>query len=127
MPSSSKFEDWLKARGVPSESVATLSELAGTKNLFETPARIMEPDSWFYFPGNTRFVLIGSSPNGDAIALDTKEQPGAVVFIDHDRVHDAVPDQERIIKVADSLPDYLQSCIDDPDFPSDYDEAKSRG
>jgi hypothetical protein len=127
MPRKSKFEDWLKTKGIPSESTAGLSELAGTENLFETPERIMAPDVWFYFPGNTRFVLIGSCPNGDAIALDTKEHPGAVFFIDHDRVHDAVPDQQRTIKVADSLPDYLEACVGDPDFPSDYGEAKSRG
>jgi hypothetical protein len=126
MPRKSEFEVWLETRGIPSESIATLNEHAEAESLFETPTRIMDPDIWFYFPGNTRFVLIGSCPNGDAIALDTKEQPGAVYFINHEHVHDSVPDQERTIKVADSLPHYLQACVDDPDFPFDYEEAKSR-
>jgi hypothetical protein len=78
--------------------MAALIEYAGTEYLFEAPARIMDPDIWFYFPGNTRFVLIGSCPNGNAIALDVIEQPGAVFCSDHHRVHDAVVDQERAIR-----------------------------
>ena len=122
-----RFSEWLGSRGVPQDGIDTLLEiLPRCADLFEPPEQIMQPDRWFSLPGNSRFVLLGSCPNGDADALDTTEQPGAVFFIDHERVHDEIPDSERAVRVADSLSDYLQSCLDDPDFPYDYWEAKNR-
>jgi hypothetical protein len=121
------FSDWLASRGVPRDGIDKLLELLPhSADLFETPERIMESDCWFNYPDNSRFVLLGSCPNGDAVAIDTADQPGAIFFIDHERVHDDIPDSERAARVANSLTDYVQSCLDDPDFPCDYHEAKNR-
>jgi hypothetical protein len=119
------FRAWLTERKLPRETIAALMQLGGKSDFFESAERIMDPDVWFHYPGNTRFVLIGSCPNGDAVALDTTVEPGAVYFIDHETVRDAATD-ECIVKVADSLPGYLQACGDDPDFPFEYHEAKAR-
>lgn len=127
MPKHSAFELWLKEHGLPADSIEALIKYAGKAYVFETPARIMTPDIWFHFPGNTRFVLVGSCPNGDAIAVDTKDEPGAVYFIDHERVHENISDRERTVRVAASVPEYLQCCRDDPEFPFDYHGAKYGG
>jgi hypothetical protein len=82
----------------------------------------MEPDVWFHFPGNTGFILVGSCPNGDAIGIDTIQKPGAVYFIDHERLHLGI--DEIAVCVADSLQEYVQKRSDVPDFPYDYHEAK---
>src|SRR5205807_6850504 len=114
------------APALPRKTIASLMEHVGTQGLFESAERNMDPDVWFHFPGNTRWVLIGSCPSGDAIALDTIREPGAVFFLNHEAVQSDITDDERAAKVADSLPDYLQACSDDPYFPFDYYEAKAR-
>ncbi len=89
---------------------------------FESPQQIMNSDRWFHFPNNKRFVMVGSCPNGDGIGLDTIQKPGAVYFIDHERLHHEI--DEIAVCVADSLQEYVQQCLDVPDFPYDYHEAK---
>jgi hypothetical protein len=103
-----------------------LMELSTQGGIVETAERIMDPDAWFYFPGNSRFILIGSCPNGDAIALDTLEVPGAVYYIDHERVHDDIPDRDRVVRVADTLTKYVDRCLTDPNFPQEYQDASNR-
>jgi hypothetical protein len=120
------FKAWLTERKLPRETIASLLNYAGKGGFFESAEGIMDPDRWFHYPGNTRFVLIGSCPNGDAVALDTTVESGAVYFVNHETVHVAMADDECTVKVADSLSDYLQACVDDPDFPFDYYEAKAR-
>jgi hypothetical protein len=121
-----KLEAWLTERKLPRETIDSLIEHVGKERVFESAERIMNPDVWFHFPGSRRWVLIGSCPNGDAIALDTVREPGAVYFINHESVQSNISDDERTIKVADSLQDFLHACLDDPDFPFDYYEAKDR-
>ena len=121
-----RFEAWLAQRKLPRNTIASLMEHVGKEGLFESAERIMNPDVWFHFPGNTRWVLIGSCPNGDGIALDTLREPGAVYFINHETVESDIADDERTAKVAESLPDYRRACVDDRDFPFDYYEAKDR-
>ena len=121
-----RFETWLAQRKLPLKTIASLMEHVGKKGLFESAERIMNPDQWFHFPGNTRWVLIGSCPNGDAIALDTVREPGAVYFINHETVQSDIADDARTAKVADSLPEYLRASVDDPACPFDYYEAKDR-
>ena len=120
----SEFSHWLLKHGVPQDAIGLFLVLTEKQGVFQTPEKIMDPDSWFYFPRNTRFVLVGSCPNGDGIALDTVTKPGAMFFIDHERLHDTIPDSERSVCVADTLEQYVQRSLDDPKFPSDYHEAK---
>ena len=68
--------------------------------------------------------MVGSCPNGDGIGLDTIEKPGAVYFIDHERICSSLPESEIIVCVAGSLQEYVERVLDDPDFPYDYHEAK---
>jgi hypothetical protein len=118
----SVFSHWLSRRGVAQDTIELLLRLSKKSGVFETPERIMEPDVWFHFPGNTRFILVGSCPNGDGIGIDTIQKPGAVYFIDHERLHLDI--DEIAVCVADSLQEYVQQCSDVPDFPYDYHEAK---
>jgi len=119
----SAFVEWLLGQGVDQDTIELLLVLAGKSGGFETPDRIMEPDSWFHFPGNTRFIRIGNCPNGDGIGIDMTRNPGPVYFIDHERLQ--LDDIEEIsVRVADSLQDYVQKSSKNPDFPYDYHEAK---
>ena len=68
--------------------------------------------------------MVGSCPNGDGIGLDTIEKPGAVYFIDHERIGIGLPESEITVCVAGSLQEYVRRVIDEPDFPYDYYAAK---
>ena len=116
------FSHWLSERGVPKATIELLVTLSEAGGNFESPQRIMDSDRWFYFPNNKRFVLIASCPNGDGIGLDTVQKPGAVYFIDHERLHLDIA--EISVCVADSLQEYVQHCLNDSNFPYDYHEAK---
>ena len=87
-------------------------------------ASIMDPDRWFYWPGQTRFVLAGQCPNGDGVAIDTEKEPGAVFYVAHDLLGGDRPLEEMVIRVADSPSDYVHKRGAD-DFPWDYWEFKA--
>ena len=87
-------------------------------------ARIMDPDRWFYWPHQTRFVLIGQCPNGDGVAIDTKVFPGVVFYVAHELLGEDRPTDNMVIRVADSPSDYVEKRGHD-DFPWDYWEAKN--
>ena len=116
------FSHWLSERGVPKAAIELLVALSKAGGCFESPQRIMDSDRWFHFSNNKRFVMVGSCPNGDGIGLDTIQKPGAVYFIDHERLHLDIA--EIAVCVANSLQEYVQQCSDVPDFPYDYHEAK---
>ena len=103
-----QFSDWLSDRKVSNDAIQLLLVLLKKPNIFETAEKIMEPDSWFHYPNNQRFVLLGSCPNGDGIGLDTAEKPGAIFFICHERIQDDLPDSDKMICIADTLELYLQ-------------------
>lgn len=120
-----EFAGWLIARGVSEQDTKILVSLSGVGNLFEPPQRIMQPDDWFYYPSNRRFILLGTCPNGDAIAPDTLENRGAIFFICRERVHEIVADSEVSVCVAETLDDYLNGCTENPDFPQDFRDAEN--
>ena len=94
---------------------------------FYTATYIMNPDKCFYWPGQTRFVLVGACPNGDGIGIDTDIHPGAVYFISHEHVGSGAKIEDMTVKVADSPADYARRIYEgDDDFPMDYWEAKQR-
>ena len=121
-----KFKNWLAHRGVQEDSIRDLLVFLKYPGLLECPKRIMNPDSWFYFPNNNnRFILIGSCPNGDGIAIDTGKNSNAVVYINHEYAGDKeTPIQCKFIQVASSLIDFAKQS-QDTSFPSDFYEAKN--
>lgn len=86
---------------------------------------IMNPDRWFHWPAQTRFVVVGQCPNGDGVAIDTEKEPGAIFYVAHELLGSDRPVDEMAIRVAGSPSDYVQRLLED-DFPSDYWEARGR-
>jgi hypothetical protein len=92
---------------------------------FYDAASIMNPDRWFHWPGQRRFVVLGQCPNGDGVAIDTEKEPGAVFYVAHELLGSDRPLDETAIRVAGSPSDYVQKLLED-DFPFDYWEARAR-
>ena len=84
--------------------------------------KIMNSQNWFYWPNQTRFVLVGQCPNGDGVAIDTESSSGEVYYISHDLLHEERLN-DMIIKIAESPSDYV-SKRNLEDFPWDFWEAK---
>ena len=88
--------------------------------------RIVNPDRWFYWPNQTRFVMVGQCPNGDGVAIDTEENVGSIFYVCHEMINREKPMGEMVVKVADSPGDYVRKR-GSPDFPWDFWEARKRG
>ena len=94
---------------------------------FHDADHIMNPDKWFYWPGQSRFVLVGQCPNGDGIGIDTEVHPGAVCYISHEHVGGSTAMEDMTVQVASSPGDFLRKIQEMGDeFPMDYWEAKRR-
>jgi len=94
---------------------------------FYNADHIMNPDKWFYWPTQTRFVLVGQCPNGDGIGIDTIIHPGALYFISHEHVGGDTAMEDMTVKVASSPNDYLRKSQEMGEaFPVDYWEAKGK-
>ena len=120
---------YLARRGMPQQVIDDLLPYIprpGKQHVFCDAATIMNSERWFYWPGQTRFVVVGQCPNGDAVAIDIQKEPGAVFYVNHELVNDDRPLEETVIRVADSPSDFIQKFLDEGDLPYDYFEAKSR-
>ena len=113
-------------------AAAEVNSLAG-KVMNDLPAddfcdadRIVNPDRWFYWPNQTRFVMVGQCPNGDGVAIDTEENVGSIFYVCHEMINREKPMGEMVVKVADSPGDYVRKR-GSPDFPWDFWEARKRG
>ena len=122
--------DYLASRGLSREVIDDLlryvpgSEQELPSDDFRDATAIMDPDRWFYWPGQTRFVVVGQCPNGDGVAIDTERHPGSVFYVAHDFLGGDRPVEEMVTRVADSPSAYVRRRGDD-DFPWDYWEAKA--
>ena len=126
---SMNLSGYLLARGLPQEVIDDLLPYIpenGQDSVFCDAATVMNPDRWFYWPGQTRFVLVGQCPNGDAVAIDAEKAPGAVFYVACELAGGDRPLEEVVIRVAESPSDFVQRFLDDDDFPYDYWEAKNR-
>lgn len=119
---------WLKKRGLSQRIIEELLAYV-PQTINEMPIddfcdadSIMNPDKWFYWPDQTRFVLVGQCPNGDGVAIDTESTTGCIYYVSHDLLSES-PLEDITIKVADSPSDYVNKKSDD-DFPWDFWEAK---
>lgn len=122
------IDEYLAARGLMQNVIRELRPYipnGGDEGAFYDATSIMDPDRWFYWPGRTRFILVGQCPNGDGIAIDTQKQPGAVFYVAHELVGSDRPLEETVIRVAGSPSDFVQKFLRD-DFPYDYWEARVR-
>ena len=125
-----KLEIWLNKRGVTKETILDLLQHIPDEmqdmaiDDFCDAETIMKPDEWFYWPNQDRFVLVGQCPNGDGVAIDTKNKPGTIWYVAHELL-EIESNNEIIIEVADSPSDYV-SKRDDDDFPWDYWDAKEK-
>jgi hypothetical protein len=126
-----KIRQWLKNRGLPEKIITDLLQYLPeqTNQLpiddFNDAERIMHSDSWFYWPDQTRFIVVGGCPNGDAVAIDTEKEQGAIFYVAHELIGMEYALEEMVIKVASSPSDYVEKRSDD-EFPWDYWEAKNK-
>jgi hypothetical protein len=80
------LKKWLLARGLSIEYVDQLIPLIPDDEpefsfgWFYTEELILNPDRWFYWPNQTRFVLVGQCCNGDGVALDTDSYLGTTLY-----------------------------------------------
>ncbi|MBM3878308.1 MAG: hypothetical protein FJ387_01070 [Verrucomicrobia bacterium] len=121
--------DYLPSRGLSQKVIEELLPHIpehADDGVFCDMASIMAPDRCFYWPGQTRFVVVGHCPNGDGVALDTQEQPGAVFYVAHELLGGERALEDVVVRVAESPSDFLQKLLEDDDFPYDYCDAKSR-
>lgn len=121
--------DYLLSRGLSQKAIDELLPFIpedSNDNVFYNAATIMEPDRWFYWPGKTRFVLVGQCPNGDAVAIDTQSTPGAVFYAACELAGGDRPEDEVVICVAKSPTDFVHRFLNEDDFPYDYWEAAKR-
>jgi hypothetical protein len=125
------IQQFLQDRGVPADAIQELVALLPRKmaeascSYFYTAKHIMHPDKWFYWPGQTRFVLVGQCPNGDGIGIDTKVHPGAIFFISHEHLDVDAKDEDVTVQVAASPADYARKIqMGNEDCPMDFWEAK---
>ena len=121
--------DYLISRGLSRKVIEELLPLIpdnGDDDVFCDAVTIMEPDRWFYWPDQTRFVAVGQCPNGDGVAIDTQEQPGAVFYVAHELLGFDRPLEDVVIRVADSPSDFIQRFREEDGFPYDYFEATAK-
>ncbi len=123
------LSDYLLSRGlsrkVIGEFLPHIPERAGDGILCDM-ASIMEPDRCFYWPGQTRFVVVGQCPIGDGVAIDTQTESDAVFFVAHELLGGDRPLEDVVVRVADSPSAFIQEFLEGDDFPYDYWDAKSR-
>jgi hypothetical protein len=125
-----KLVQYLSSRGLPQRVIEELLRYIPSRkreHVFYDGARIKDPDKWFYWPGQTRFVPIGQCPNGDAVAVDSQREPGAVFYVAHELVGTGQPLERIVVRVAGSPSEFIKSFLEETDFPFDYWETKSRG
>jgi hypothetical protein len=124
-----KLARYLSSRGLTKEVINELLPYiprGKNEHVFFGAAAIMNPDKWFFWPGQTRFIPVGQCPNGDAVAIDSEKEPGAVFYIAHELTGSDRPPEEVVVLVAKSPSEFIQRFVDEPNFPYDYWEARSR-
>lgn len=92
--------------------------------VFRGAASITKPDTWFHWPDQTRFVVVGLCPNGDGVAIDTQNDLGAVFYVAHELLGGGLLLDDVVVRVADSPSTFIHRFVEDEKFPYDYWEAK---
>jgi len=135
------FTQWATAKGLDSNTIRQVIACAATPEEFKQACEedeacspiypleeiqsLQEGDEMGVSPEKSGFLIVGSCPNGDPIALDTAADPGSVWYMGHETMH-SKPLRSIAIRVADNLVQFINNLVEDDDFPFDYYSAKDQ-
>ena len=136
--SNEDFVSWGTKAGMPEAVLRDLTEFAATTDEMRAAIDEMLPGPPIYpindiqgmhegdfmgiAPSKAGFLVIGTCPNGDPIAVDIGEEPGTVWYLSHEQMHGR--DLRSVaVKVANSIPSFIHGLTEDESFPFDYWEA----
>lgn len=120
-----EFATWAATVGIPSRAVTMIEHVAKipleaktvrTDFLFspEDIQDLFERNGYNVNPQQAGFIVIGSCPNGDPIAIDVAEDFGSIWYLDHEHMHGNSL-RACAIQIAEDLPAaYARICSDNP-------------
>jgi hypothetical protein len=136
--SSSDFLLWGSKAGIATFVLQDLIEFAATPQQFRYAINEMLPPPPIYpvdeiramhdkdpmgiSPKKADFLVIGTCPNGDPIAVDISQEPGSVWYLSHEQIFDKAP-RSVAVKVAANIPSFHQALSAEKSFPRDYWDA----
>jgi hypothetical protein len=128
---SRKLVAFLRSKGLTEEAIDFLGKYVLKKSAYVSAIEFHAEDGWLganaddFVPIALRdgLLIIGSCPNGDPLAVDVREQLGAVGYIDHETMWQSINVREVFFVLARS-PGQLVLGLDDDRMPLDYYEAK---
>lgn len=83
---------------------------------------MQEKDPMGINPGKSRFLIIGSCPNGDPIAVDIGQDAGSVWYLSHEQMFDREI-RSAAVKVAASIVEFCRRLAENDSFPLDFWDA----
>jgi hypothetical protein len=96
---------------------------AGAGGIFDETA-IMRWNREFPAPLQAGLFILGSAPNGDLIVLDLENSPGAVGYLNHERMYSVQDLRPIFVPICESLGEFLWRInANENDLPDDYFEA----
>jgi hypothetical protein len=125
-----EFRKWAGARGLSSDDVELLLQQLlddyalnpAYPSWIGSPTRVMsanDPTRGFGLekePFDLGFLLIGSCPNGDPVAVNIREPELPVYYISHEGIY-SEPLPEIMAKVSGSLAEYRAALASDTSRP----------
>ncbi len=136
-----EFTKWATAKGLDSKTIQLVIACAATPEEMKEAIDNDEPCSPIYplgdiqnlqdenglgvSPEKSGFLIVGSCPNGDPIALDIGADMGSVWYMDHETMAADLL-RSAAIRVADNLSQLMNRLVQVDDFPFDYYEAKEK-
>lgn len=139
MANQEDFALWATQKGLDTETIRMVVACAATPEEVKEAFDACEPgppidtldsiralhdgDELGVAPEKCGFMIVGSCPNGDPIALDIGEDLGSVWYMDHETMH-SEPLRSISIRVADNLQQLMTRLVNEDDFPFDYYLAK---
>ncbi|QEL15955.1 hypothetical protein [Limnoglobus roseus] len=133
-----QFLTWVNDRGLPRDRGMELLRLAATPEEMKAASEAWEPPPPIYNLGSIvtlteddplgvspkahGFLIVGSCPNGDLIAVDGSTDVGSVWFVCHETMREK-PLREVALRVADNLADLMHKWATGKG-PMDYFDAE---
>ena len=139
--SDEKFVSWGVSSGMPVAVLRDLAKFAATRKEMRRSIDEMLPPPPIYpvsdiqemheddpmgiEPGRAGFLIVGTCPNGDPIAVDIRDEPGTVWYLSHEQMFgkDAEGLRSVAVKVASGIPAFWQRRAEDKSFPLNYWDA----
>jgi hypothetical protein len=125
------FLSWLRSHPLSPKAITVITGCVLKKSAvigpidFYSEKGILEVNGEEAIPVALRdgLLIVGSCPNGDPVAVDVREQIGAVGYIDHENMWQEANVRSAFLVVAPSL-GKLAEGLDAEQLPVDYFEAK---